>query len=85
MLHPLISVPKNPTIAVCGQRNCHKQRYFKKQEIGRTWGQTQTNMVADADEHGGRCECGWEQMRTRMGAETDADGGRCECTLPRVR
>lgn len=42
-------------------------------------------MGADADEHGGRRECGWEQMRTRMGAETDADGGRCECTLPRVR
>ena len=63
MPHPIISVPKDPTIAACGQRNCHKQRCFKKQEIGRTWGQTQTNMGADANAHGGRCECAWEQMR----------------------
>lgn len=52
MPHPIISVPKNPTIAVCGQRNCHKQRCFKKQEIGRTRGQTQTNMGADANADG---------------------------------
>lgn len=72
MPHPIISVPKDPTIAACGQRNCHKQRCFKKQEIGRTWGQTQTNMGADANAHGGRCECAWGQMRMRMGADANA-------------
>lgn len=51
MPHPIISVPKDPTNAACGQRNCHKQRCFKKQEIGRTRGQTQTNMGADANAH----------------------------------
>ena len=29
-------------------------------------------MGADADEHGGRCECTWGQMRMRMGADANA-------------
>lgn len=72
MPHPIISVPKNPTIAVCGQRNCHKQRRFKKQEIGRTWWQTQTNMGADANADGSRCGRGWGLKRMRMGADANA-------------
>lgn len=63
MPHPIISVPKDPTIAACGQRNCHKQRYFKKQEIGRTRGQTQANAEADANAHGSRRECTLSRVR----------------------
>jgi len=63
MLHPSISVQKDPAIAFVDNKTAISSADSRSRRFGEREGQTQANAEADANAHGSRRECTLPHVR----------------------